>query len=149
MKSPITRQATCGQCGREYTQAMLSGRFMEIVERADAMDTFMRAIPDLFVPLHCPPCESKDLGRSQPVPLVGITHGMRKRMEDRGRFARNMAQLCAAWNKPMDDETSQVYWRALERAMSDEEFERGVIEAVRSEKKWPTPSVIAQHGRAA
>lgn len=148
-RQTITRQRTC-ECGREYTQMLLSGRFMSVVEAQgqNAVEIMLREVPDLFVPVLCPPCESKALGQSVK-PAGNWAMPVRRRMEDRGRFAKNMAQLCAAYNKPVDDETSQVFWRALERAMSDDEFERGVVEAVRSEKKWPTPSVIAQYGRAA
>lgn len=149
-KSQISRQQTC-DCGREFTQFLLSGRFMEIVERHSekAVDRLMADIPELFVPVSCPACESKALGYARPEQVGSWMMPIRKRMEDRARFARNMAQLCAAYNKPMDDETSQVFWRALERSLSDEEFERGVINAVRVEKRWPTPSIIAQHAKAA
>lgn len=148
-KTQITRQQTC-ECGREFTQHLLSGRFCEIVERHSekAIEKLMQEVPDLFVPVLCPPCESKALNTSRPE-IGSWMIPVRKRMEDRARFARNMAQLCAAYNKPMDDETSQVFWRALERALTDEEFERGVINAVRIERKWPTPSIIAQHAKVA
>lgn len=143
----ISRPHTCG-CGREYTQYLLSARFCEIVERANAMNALLRDVPELYVPVYCPVCERKELGMRER-PSSGWLIPVPRRITDRTRFAKNLAQLCAAWNKPVDEETSQVFWRALERAMTDEEFERGVLSAVREEKKWPTPSVIAQHGRAA
>lgn len=148
-RSPITRQKVCG-CGKTFQQRMLSSRFMEIVERqsVQAVTRMMQDIPDLFVPVNCPPCESKALGYARPEIGTWMLP-VRHRMQDRERFARNLAQLCAAWNKPMDDETSQVFWRALERTLTDDEFERGIISAVRTERKWPTPSVIASYGRAA
>lgn len=141
--------ATC-RCGREYTQKVLSHRFMEIVERRGpkAVDILMRDVPSLRVPVDCPACESKALGYARPSVDTWMVP-VRRRMEDRSRFAKNMAQLCAAYNRPVDDETSQVYWRALERSLTDDEFEKGVIGALRIERKWPAPSVIAQHAKAA
>jgi hypothetical protein len=59
----ITRARTC-ECGASFTQRQLSARFMEIVEKQgrNAVLKVERDIPDLFVPVHCPPCERKDLG---------------------------------------------------------------------------------------
>lgn len=61
---PIIRERACG-CGRRFTQRCLSPRFMEIAEgkSAHAVKLVMQQIPDLFVPVHCPSCESRDLGR--------------------------------------------------------------------------------------
>lgn len=61
---PITRERTC-ECGRKFTQRLLSERFMEIVERHSkrAMDVFLKQVPGFYVPVHCPPCEDRDLGR--------------------------------------------------------------------------------------
>lgn len=62
---PITRQRTC-ECGGRFTQRQLSARFMLIVEKqgAGALAAMKRDIPEYFVPVHCPPCERRDLGFS-------------------------------------------------------------------------------------
>lgn len=145
----IVRERTC-ECGARYTQMLLSERFMSIVQQrgSHAVDATMNVIPDMFVPVLCPACESRALGAA-PVEVTYNAGFLRRRLEDRERFARVMGQLCAAYNKPMDDETSQIFWRALERSCTDDEFEKGVLEAIRSERKWPTPSVIAHYARAA
>lgn len=59
----ITRQRTC-ECGRRFSQNLLSAQFLAIAERQSrhAIDAITRQIPDYFVPVHCPPCESRDLG---------------------------------------------------------------------------------------
>ncbi len=61
---PVARDAKC-ECGREFTQRQLSERFLEIVEKQsrNAMQTLRKQIPDFFVPVHCPRCERRDLGR--------------------------------------------------------------------------------------
>lgn len=61
----ITRERSC-ECGRRFTQRLLSERFMGIVEKqgAKALELIKRDIPDYFVPVHCPPCERRDLGYS-------------------------------------------------------------------------------------
>lgn len=61
----ITRRQTC-ECGQSFTQMLLSERFMLIVERRGpmALDAMRREVPDYFVPVHCPPCERKDLSMS-------------------------------------------------------------------------------------
>lgn len=148
----ITRERTC-ECGHTYTQHLLGPRFLGMAERHSmgAVDAVMRDVPDLFVPVHCPPCERRAITH-HPLPAEQHTRWqlpIPRRLTDRARFARNLGQLCAAWNKPMDDETSASYWRALERAMTDDEFETGVLAAIRTERKWPVPATIAQHGRAA
>lgn len=66
---PITRARTC-ECGASFTQRQLSAHFCEIVEKAGGIRAVMRQIPDLFVPVHCPPCERKDLGRQQRLDTV-------------------------------------------------------------------------------
>lgn len=144
----VTRQKVC-LCGQAFEQSQLSERVMTIFERAGAVDATMRMLPDLFVPLNCPPCESRALGYARPEPTSAPVPAMRRRMEDRERFARNLGRLCAAWNKPMDTETSETYWYSLERTLTDDEFERGVLAAIGGEKKWPVPAVVAAYGRAA
>lgn len=145
----VTRTKAC-ECGRIFTQHQLGERFMLMAERhsESAVGAVMRDIPDLFVPVNCPACERKALGYGRPdsLRLEPVT---RRRMEDRERFARNLGRLCAAWNKPMDAETSETYWFSLERTLTDEEFERGVLAAIGGEKKWPVPAVVAAYGRAA
>lgn len=61
----ITRTRTC-ECGRRFTQRLLSARFLEIVEGQSkgALAAVRRDIPDYFVPVHCPPCERRDLGHA-------------------------------------------------------------------------------------
>ena len=62
---PITRERTC-ECGRKFTQRLLSERFLTIVERKSrhAIDLLTKEIPGYYVPVFCLPCESRDLGRS-------------------------------------------------------------------------------------
>lgn len=147
-RETIQRRQTCS-CGREYTQFLLGERFMQMAERQSkaALQHVTTQIPGLWVPVECPRCEHRELSRYVATPESWALPAPR-RLQDRRRFARNMAELCAAWNRPMDDETSAVYWRALERSMSDDDFERGVLTAVRTERKWPTPTVIFDYGRA-
>lgn len=147
----VTRRATC-DCGREFTQFLLSERFLASAERhsARAIAMVQEQIPELFVPVQCPRCERREITR-HPVPgeFASYALPMRPRIADRERFARNMAQLCAAWNRPVDQETSAIYFRTLERSLTDDEFERGVLGALRVERKWPAPSVILHHAKAA
>lgn len=58
----IQRRTRC-ECGREFTQKQLSARFLEAVElhSARAIALIEKDIPGMFVPVHCPPCERKDL----------------------------------------------------------------------------------------
>jgi hypothetical protein len=58
----ITRQHRC-ECGREFTQRILSERQMAAAERLGVVGVVARQIPGFWVPVHCPPCERKDLGR--------------------------------------------------------------------------------------
>lgn len=62
---PVTRQRTC-LCGRAFTQRLLSERFLAIVEKQSrkAIDVLSKQIPDFYVPVHCPPCERRDLGHA-------------------------------------------------------------------------------------
>lgn len=147
----IKRPATCA-CGQVYTQRLLSARVMAAAEAHSprAIALMQDQIPELFVPVACPACERRDMTRHIH-PASGEPFVVRTppRITDRERFARNLAQLCAAWNRPVDPETSQIYWRALERGLTDDEFERGVIGAVRNERKWPTPAMVAYHGKVA
>lgn len=61
---PIARERTCA-CGKRFTQRLLSERFLSIVEKQSrhAIDTLSKQIPGFYVPVHCPPCERRDLGR--------------------------------------------------------------------------------------
>lgn len=60
---PITRQQTC-ECGRSFTQRLLSERFLTILETHSkrAIELTAKQIPGFFVPVHCPSCERMDLG---------------------------------------------------------------------------------------
>lgn len=58
----ITRQAHC-ECGRIFTQSMLNPSFVDA--KPNIAREFMRQIPDGYVPVFCPRCESKDLGRTR------------------------------------------------------------------------------------
>ncbi len=62
---PISRQSSC-ECGRKFSQRLLSERFLTIVEKHSrrAMDIFAKQVPGFFVPVHCPQCERRDLGRA-------------------------------------------------------------------------------------
>lgn len=60
---PIRRDRTC-ECGRSFTQTLLSERFLTIVEKARVMERFKRDVPGFYVPVHCPACERVDLGRA-------------------------------------------------------------------------------------
>lgn len=59
----ITRQSTCIVCKAEFTQRILSERFMLAVEKrgARAMAVLRNQIPDLWCPVYCPPCERMGL----------------------------------------------------------------------------------------
>jgi hypothetical protein len=59
---PLVRESMC-ECGRRFRQRLLSERFLTIVEKAKAMALFQKHVPGFWVPVHCPPCESKELGR--------------------------------------------------------------------------------------
>lgn len=63
----ITRDRRCA-CGREYTQRLLSDRFLTMTEKHSygAIQLVERAIPDMFVPVHCPRCERRDMHLLQP-----------------------------------------------------------------------------------
>lgn len=58
----ITRQRRC-ECGAEFTQSLLSPQWLEMVEKYSkgAIRAISKQIPDYFVPVHCPPCERKDI----------------------------------------------------------------------------------------
>ncbi len=56
----IGREATY-ECGRPFKQRMVSARFLGIVDKLGAMTRFRKQVPELYVPVHCPPCERKDL----------------------------------------------------------------------------------------
>ena len=60
---PIVRERVCA-CGRRFTQRQLSERFLTIVANQSkrAIDVLSEQIPGFFVPVHCPPCERRDLG---------------------------------------------------------------------------------------
>jgi len=60
---PITRERKC-LCGRTYRQTLLSADFMRLVESRGqhAVDVFVKQIPDMYVPVHCPVCERHDIG---------------------------------------------------------------------------------------
>ncbi len=61
----ISRERTC-LCGRRFTQRQLSGRFLSMCERQSkgAIDAVTAQIPNYFVPVHCPPCERRDIAMS-------------------------------------------------------------------------------------
>lgn len=143
----ITRQATC-LCGREFTQRLLGSRFMELVERAGdgPVRALMRDIPELFVPVNCPPCEHRQL---QPGPVMTSFGMPRNHLTNRERFAENMARLFGAFNRPSDEPTVRAYWLALEWVLSDDRFEEAVIGVIRSERRWPTAATLAQWRPAA
>lgn len=83
---PITRERTC-ECGKPFTQRQLSAHFCEIVEKVGGMNAVMRQIPDLFVPVHCPPCERRDLGRQATLDTVRDDRRTRDRREPELSFA--------------------------------------------------------------
>jgi hypothetical protein len=58
----ITRQHRC-ECGREFTQMILSATELAAAERLRIVELIARQIPDFWLPVHCPPCERKDLSR--------------------------------------------------------------------------------------
>lgn len=62
--SGVERKRRC-ECGREFTQRQLTERFVEIAEgySTRAVALLRAQIPDFFVPVHCPSCERRDLGR--------------------------------------------------------------------------------------
>jgi hypothetical protein len=59
---PIARERSC-ECGRRFSQRLLSERFLSLVEARGkrAMELFQKQVPGLFVPVHCLPCERRDL----------------------------------------------------------------------------------------
>lgn len=58
----ITRPWRC-RCGTEYTQHILSEKFLGMVERisAGAIAAVTNDIPGFWCPVHCPICERKAL----------------------------------------------------------------------------------------
>ncbi|HXD48471.1 MAG TPA: hypothetical protein VN600_06855 [Gemmatimonadaceae bacterium] len=60
----VERETVC-ECGRRFTQHVLSERFMRIVEGHSrrAAELLTAQVPGLWIPVHCPPCERRDLGR--------------------------------------------------------------------------------------
>lgn len=59
--NPIHRERTC-DCGKRFTQRLLSERFLAIAEHGRAIDLVRQQIPGFFVPVHCPTCERRDIG---------------------------------------------------------------------------------------
>lgn len=59
----VTRERSC-ECGRRFTQFQLSERFMLLAEgkSKNAAQLVAKQCPGLFVPVHCPACERRDLG---------------------------------------------------------------------------------------
>jgi ribosomal protein S27E len=70
---PITRERTC-ECGSRFTQRQLSARFLESAERfsAAAIDGISRQVPGYFVPVHCPPCERRDMHRQNRIEQIRL-----------------------------------------------------------------------------
>lgn len=60
----VTRERKC-ECGNAFTQRLLSQRFFNIVAKRGpgCLAHFERQIPGGYVPVHCLPCERRDLGR--------------------------------------------------------------------------------------
>lgn len=56
----VTRSAQC-VCGKVYQQSMLNPSFIDA--KPNIAKEFLRQIPDGWVPVYCPPCESRELGR--------------------------------------------------------------------------------------
>lgn len=56
------RDAKC-ECGREFTQHLLSPDWLAMVERRGerCYRNFTAQIPAGWVPVHCPSCERRDL----------------------------------------------------------------------------------------
>lgn len=61
-RRPITRVRVC-ECTRQFTQHLLSPTQCASWERQGVITNVLAQIPDLFVPVRCPGCESKELGR--------------------------------------------------------------------------------------
>ena len=59
--NPIHRERTC-ECGKRFTQRLLSERWLSIAEKARAIELVRQQIPGFFVPVHCPQCERRDIG---------------------------------------------------------------------------------------
>jgi hypothetical protein len=58
---PVERRKAC-ECGREFTQSLMAPSELASLERMGHIATFMRQIPECWVPVHCPPCERVQLG---------------------------------------------------------------------------------------
>lgn len=60
----IERQRTC-ECGATFNQFLLSARFLATIERqrGRALELVRQQIPGYYVPVHCPKCERRDIGR--------------------------------------------------------------------------------------
>lgn len=142
-----SRPAMCKRCNAPFEQHQLSERFMLMCEAhgQGAVDAVMRDCPGLWVPTMCPSCERRDLDKSAPASAFALP--IPRRMTDRARFAENMARLFGAWNRPQDEATSRAYWLALDRSLSDDDFEYAVITAIRVEKKWPTAATLADFAK--
>lgn len=62
--NPISRERSC-ECGRRFAQHQLSADFMRVAEGKSkrAAQLVLAQCPGLFVPVHCPQCERRDIGR--------------------------------------------------------------------------------------
>lgn len=60
----IERDRSC-LCGRRFVQSQVSAEFVALAERAGgrASEALVRDVPSGWVPVHCPACESRHLGR--------------------------------------------------------------------------------------
>lgn len=56
----VTRERTC-ECGVTFTQRIFSERFLSIFEAAHAIEATVAQVPGLWVPVHCPACERKEI----------------------------------------------------------------------------------------
>lgn len=62
----IERQRAC-ECGRTFNHFLLSARFLATIEkqRGRALELVKKQIPGYYVPVHCPRCERRDIGRQE------------------------------------------------------------------------------------
>lgn len=61
----VERRNVC-ICGAMYTQEKIAFRFVESLAKGrgeKAANDFVKQIPDGWIPVYCPKCESQELGR--------------------------------------------------------------------------------------
>jgi hypothetical protein len=65
----------------------------------------------------------------------------------KAKFKRGMLALTGAYQREVDEVTTQLYWRVLGEILTDEEWDKAVEACVSNETYWPTPSVLLDYSK--